>query len=323
VTLTPLQHASAGSRRREAAGQWQSELRRGFSLVELLVVVSIMVVLLGLVGAAVSSARASSKKQQAELVIEKLNVIVQQQFSSYASRAIRSVQSPAARSLALRRILSADMPDSWEDVRLIASGSGVAYTTVSGSSVRFPTSSSQRAYAAVLRGLANSKQIDANATAAELGAAYGDAECLFMIVMYGGFADCVECGTLRNVKKGDIDEDGAYEFLDEWNQPIRYALWPAKFELPPGTPFFATTSSDVPFLSTSGGRGMRPLIFSGGPDTTNSTAVNKSGNLMISGTFNSNCGNPSTIDLVGSLELTSGIDGRRDNITNFDAEVRK
>ena len=169
-----FQHELATSRRREAAGRRESAPRRGFSLVELLVVMSIIVVLLGLVGAAVSSARASSKKQQTALLIEKLDVIVQQQFASYASRAIRSVQSPAARSLALRRIVSADMPDSWEDVRLITTNTAVAYTTSSGNPVRFPTSASQKNYAAVLRGLCvkknqstdvNQQQIDAMAVA--------------------------------------------------------------------------------------------------------------------------------------------------------------
>ena len=300
--------------------------RVAFTILELLVVMAIIVILLSLAAAAMSAARASSKKQQTQLLIEKLDAIVQQQFATYGSRSMPATRSPNDRSLALRRLASADMPDSWGDVRLIESGTAVAYVSPSGMNVCFPTSSSQRVYASVLRALsarknqvaaANASQI--SATAEALQAEYGDAECLFLIVMYGGFADCVECGSLRNAKIMDLDNDAAYEFVDEWNKPIRYVLWPAKFELPPGTPFFS--SDDIPFLSgggTTSARGLRPLLFSGGPDATNSTAVNGTGNL-VSGTA---CGLPSAVPF-GGPELSSGLDGRADNLTNFDREARK
>ena len=48
----------------------------GFSLVELLVVISIMLVLMGLTGAAVSGARSSQNKQATQALIAKLDAVI-------------------------------------------------------------------------------------------------------------------------------------------------------------------------------------------------------------------------------------------------------
>jgi prepilin-type N-terminal cleavage/methylation domain-containing protein len=47
--------------------------RQGFSLVELLVVITIMLVLMGLAGAALSNARNSQKRQETQGLIAKLD----------------------------------------------------------------------------------------------------------------------------------------------------------------------------------------------------------------------------------------------------------
>ena len=70
--------------------------RAGFSLVELLVVMSIMVVLVGLVSAAVAGARSSQKKQATRLLISKLDAIVQQQMATYAARVVPPAPGPSA-----------------------------------------------------------------------------------------------------------------------------------------------------------------------------------------------------------------------------------
>ena len=284
--------------------------RSGFSLVELLVVVSIILVLMGLVGAGVSAARGSQKKQATQALIAKLDAVLGQQFATYASRSVPasvltgSGSKSAARASYLRKLASAEMPDNWVDVKAIATGSaGVSLTAP------------QTAYAAVYQA------INA-ANAAKPTADYADAECLFMIIMQGGIADCLECGQLKSSDKGDVDGDGAFEFLDAWGNPIRYVLWPAGFELPPGSSrFFSPTA---PFTAgtpqfAKGGT-MRPLIFSGGADQRNSTLVNVGGSLALGDA----CGDPAnvTVATFGARD-TSGDDGRADNITNFDAEASK
>jgi prepilin-type N-terminal cleavage/methylation domain-containing protein len=284
--------------------------RRGFSLVELLVVVSIMLVLMAMVGGGVAAARGSQKRQATQALITKLDVVLDQQFATYASRSVPASvltgtgSKSAARASYLRKLASAEMPDNWVDVKAIASGSAGV-----------PRTAPQNAYAAVYQAINSANS--ANPTAD-----YADAECLFMIVMQGGIADCLECSELKSSDKGDVDGDGAFEFLDDWGNPIRYVLWPAGFELPPGTGrFFSTTapfSAGTPQFAKGGT--MRPLLFSGGADQRNSILVNGGGNLALGDA----CGDPAnaTVATFGGRD-PSGADGRTDNITNFDAEAAK
>jgi len=272
--------------------------RPAFTLVELLVVMAVILVLMGLMGGAMSAARTSRKKQATQAMIARLDDVLRQQFATYASRAVPALafgsNRSAARAAYLRRLASAEMPDSWADVRAIQAGSS-----------GLPRTGPQDAYVGVLT----------SATAAPTDA-FADAECLFMIVMQGGIADCLDCGALRMADIGDADKDGAPEFLDGWGNPIRYVLWPAGLELPPGSGRFF--SSTAPFSSgtpaTAPGGTLRPLIFSGGPDGINATRVNGSGNLAAG----AQCGDPAAIDF-GAADGP----GTADNITNFDAEVAK
>ena len=274
--------------------------RRGFTLVELLVAVSIILVLMGLTGGALSAARTSRKKQATQAIIARLDDVLRQQFASYVSRAVPASalagsNKSAARAAYLRRLASAEMPDSWADVRLIQAGSA-----------GLPRTGPQDAYVGVLTGSAPPTD------------AFADAECLFMIVMQGGIADCLDCGGMRMADIGDADGDGFPEFLDGWGNPIRYVLWPAGLELPPGSGRGRFFSATAPFSSgtpaTAPGGTLRPLIFSGGPDGINATRVNGSGNLAAG----AQCGDPAAIDF-GAADGP----GTADNITNFDAEVAK
>ncbi len=277
----------------------RSAARRAFTLVELLVVVSIILVLMGLMASAVSAARGSQKKQATQALIAKLDVIIQQQYATYASRNIPGATTSAARGVGLRKMATGDLPDSWADVAYMASNAS-----------QF-TSSPQRAYVAIYNAA-----IAANKTPTS---DYSDAECLFMIVMQGGIANCLDCGELKTTEKGDTDSDGFFEFLDAWGQPLRYVLWPAGLELPPGSGKFFSTN--LPISSAAAGRTMRPLIFSGGVDQTNSTAVNGGSNLQLG----VKCGDPTdpTVSTFGGKEASAGGDFRADNITNLDAEALK
>jgi prepilin-type N-terminal cleavage/methylation domain-containing protein len=331
VTLTPLQHASAGSRRREAAGQGGVILRRGFSLVELLVALSIMTLLLGLIGAAVSAARTTSKRQATQLLIEKLDAIVQQQFTTYSSRTVVlpggvPAGFPGAasyRSWYVRRnLITADMPDRWTDVAAIASG-----TTVASGTNFLPITQPQRTYKAIWNGMSSQQQ-------AASGNEYAGAECLFMIVIQGGLANCIDCGELKTADRGDRDNDGAFEFWDAWGNPIGYILWPAGLQLPagPSSSFFATggRSLEPGFIrgvTPSPALGMRPLIYSAGPDGEYgfNRAVEASNLLASTGSVvGLDCGNPlaaPTQDMASPEPAAAAFTA--DNITNLDAEAKR
>jgi hypothetical protein len=284
-----------------------------------------------LIGAAVSAARTTSKRQATQLLIEKLDAIIQQQFATYSSRTVVlpggvPAGFPGAasyRSWYLRRnLITADMPDRWTDVAAIASG-----TTVASGTSTLPLTQPQRTYTAILRGM--------NASGSLPSDTYAGAECLFMIVMQGGIASCIDCGELKTADRGDKDNDGAFEFWDAWGNPIGYILWPAGLQLPASTTngFFSTggRALEQAFpprgVTPSPALGMRPLIYSAGPDGEYGfNRASEASNLLAStgSVVGLDCGNPlaaPTQDMASPEPAAAAFTA--DNITNLDAEANR
>lgn len=281
--------------------------RRGFTVTELLVAAGIILVLVSLIGSAVAGARGGQKRQATRALIAKLDAIIQQQYATYATRPVPGNAASAVAAASRRQMATADMPDNWSEVQTLKEGTtGLA----SASDRKFPLNAAQRAYVQYRDSVAPSSTNE-------------DAECLFMIVMLGGLADCIDCGGLGLAETGDKDGDKAPEFLDAWGNPIGFVLWPAGLELPPGSGrFFSTTApfTSGPVASARGGL-LRPLIYSRGPDGGATLGV-PSASQLKTGT---NCGNPAdaTVATFGSFvpPPSDPVDRRADNITNFDAEV--
>jgi len=221
---------------------------KGFTLTELLVVMAIVLVLSSMAGAAISAASSSQKRLRTKTLIGKLDAIVAAHFAKYGHQRVEAA-SGTARAQALRAIAEGDLPDDWSDVVALAAKS------------EQDLSAHQKTYVAVWNAIADKQAVmQSNA----------GAECLFMIVMQGGIADCLDCRGLR-MEIGDQDLDGMPEFLDAWGSPLRFILWPSDLKLPPGSGkrFFSTVlpfDAYVPTIDDSVGGLMRPLIVSAGPD---------------------------------------------------------
>jgi prepilin-type N-terminal cleavage/methylation domain-containing protein len=309
----------------------------GFSLVELLVVITIILVLMALAGAGVSAARSSQRVQATRALIAKLDAIISQQYASYASLDIPG-GLPQNRGPDLRQRITRDMPDRWTDVSFLAQNPGQS------------PSGHQRGYAAVWNSFPVPKRLcpgepgypqnPATLARAEreqfgreiLAFRYSSAECLFMIIMRGGIANCLDCSALASEAIGDKDGDGAFEFLDAWGNPIGYILWPAALELPAdsGTKFFSQTA---PFSPAASGRVMRPLIYSAGPDGFEDSPFPLTPDGPPFGWFGfqcdsdqanltagAQCGDPTA---APSKDFAKPLGGASDNITNFDAESKR
>lgn len=325
-----MRHRSISARNRlrslpPAKGRGEVD-RRGFSLVELLVAVSIMLVLIGLMGAALSSARASQKKLATQSLIAKLDAIITQQFESYATREVLIPDSlysgmtrGSYRSWAIRRnLITGDLPDRWVDVKFMADNAG-----------QF-TSPHQRAYIAVWNSYpAERRNPDSDQF---LGKQYAGAECLFMIIMRGGIADCLDCNDLATSAIGDKDGDGAFEFHDAWGNPIEFLLWPSAVELPAGegVRFFSgkralQVAFPPPGPAPSPALGMKPLIYSAGPDGGYGFETQAAASNLAAGTnpVGRNCGNWEFPPASLQGGRPAGPDTRSDNITNLDAEAKR
>ncbi len=265
--------------------------RHAFTLVELLVAISIISLLMMMVAAAASAAQSNRKVAATRATIAKLDLILTSQLSTYNSKDVSG--TTAARGAAIRKMITADLPDRWTDVAYMKANVG-----------QF-TAAPQRAFIGTTPGSSQ----------------YAGAECLFMIIMQGGFVNCLDCGERRSIEKCDKDSDGAQEFWDAWGNPIDYILWPYAVELPPGSGarfFSGSRQPDLPGVSSSSPMlGLRPLIYSPGVDgeyglERNGEAANLGGD----------CGNwqMSPTSTSAGPENSSNA---ADNISNFDQESKR
>lgn len=253
--------------------------RAGFSLTELLVSLTIMMVLASLAAGGIAASRGYQKKLSTQGLIAKIDAIISAYYSGFASRSVKSV-SADDRGAVIRQQVAGDLPENWEAVAALATSGE-------------PLTGPQQAYVAVL--LANQGRSTFDLIKLT---EFGNAECLFMIVMQGGVAGCLDCRSLR-LDVGDIDGDGNPEFLDAWGSPIGFVLWPSELRLPADSAdrFFSTALPFDPVMpAASDARGglMRPLIYSAGPDREYGLAAN-----------------------------AAPLPGARDNITNFDEEAKQ
>ena len=299
-----------------AAGRRGSPLPRGLSLVELLVVVAIILVLMAMAGAAISAARGSQRVQSTRALIAKLDAIISQQYAGYGSLDLPEGSSES-RGSDLRQRVSRDLPDRWTDVMQMAMNPSDL------------TSLHQRAYVAVWNSFPAPQRDPSSPT--YVGRRFGGAECLFMIVMRGGIADCIDCTALSAERIGDLDKDGAFEFHDRWGNPIGYILWPGALELPAdsGKAFF---SQAAPFSNSMTAGDMRPLIYSAGPDGLEDTPARTVQDQPF-GWFGFRCDDEQSNLAAGARcgdaafpparAFGSPLAGAADNLTNFDAEARR
>ena len=264
--------------------------RNAFTLIELLVVVATILLLMSLTAVAVSSARSSQRRNQTRVTISKINEVLTSQWRTYPSQSVRAPSGWTNNQYKRWSRITGDMPPNWLDVAEIA-GNATAFKT-----------KSQKTY----RQFWNQK----TQTPTDQ---YADGECLFLTVMYGGFAGCLDCAGLRSGKDfKDVDGDGFQEFVDAWGNPLGFVLWPAGLTTPKGDLFFSNGDNSSDKLTYE----LRPLVFSAGPNGAYGIDVGASSNLDKL----QSCGLPSANTSLGSVLNSSDA---ADNLTNFDAEFRR
>lgn len=224
--------------------------RKAFTLVELLVVITILAILGGLTVSGLANSAKRGKADTTRFMVAKLSDAILDYYEDYEDLA--GTTSLAA----LRQRMREELPDSWQDVAP-SSNVPVAKTTAG------------RAYAAYKTGASSP---------------YASAECLYMIVTHSGlFPDFLQ--DVRPERVGDIDNDGKKEFWDGWNRPIAFFRWAPGFsapysqlQIPDKTDHHDPLDTRVPYEDPNA-FALYPLIYSAGPDE----ALNDPGSTGASG----------------------------------------
>ncbi len=229
----------------------------GFTLVELLVVITIIAILAGMVLGALYTSQESARRRRTEALIRKLHDQMAVIWESYQTRRLpidptdgslswgpyptyidsnfevpgspSQAEHIAARTLLARReLMRLELPDRYEDLNpaLIPD-----FIKDSSGSPLYP--SIWRSYSRRIARVLNKPNWD-YADTAGLRQDYAPAECLYLIMTSGLGSDGGAVFSERD--SGDVDGDGMPEFVDAWGRPIEWIRWPAGFisDLQPG-----------------------------------------------------------------------------------------
>ena len=205
--------------------------RGGFTLVELLVVITIIGLLAGLAMGALSSARETARIAKTKSTIAKLDLLVQQHYDSYRTRRVtiywidNSSGSPVYKRVtpsglepraaarfrlrAIRDLMRMEMPDRRSDFLNGPTVCGTLGTT----DYFIRTSTLARRY----RRLYNTDTPSGE---------YTSAESLYMWLT-SAIPEIRE--KFAESEIGDADQDDWPEFLDGWGNPIRFLRWAPAF----------------------------------------------------------------------------------------------
>lgn len=222
----------------------------GFTLVELMVVITIIALLSSLMLVAMFGAQESARAQKTRSIIAKLDAVILPAYEDYRARSVPIATSglsgravAKARLDALRELQRLEMPDRWTDIGYINASGTPVLSAIRTSMTRPAIANSYfRRFAAAV---AKAKTLDPT-DYMDIVNRNEQAETLYLVVTMLG-EDGLE--NFSNATIGDTDEDGAKEFLDGWNQPIRWLRWPAGFDSPinrvAGSAVTTTTSATV------------------------------------------------------------------------------
>jgi prepilin-type N-terminal cleavage/methylation domain-containing protein len=283
--------------------------RGGFTLIELLVVIIIVAILTAMTLGALATARTSSRTQTTSLLIRALNDAIMSHYELYEDLALSEGDL-----VELRKRMREELPDAWADVADVQPPHGVS-PALNITSPKWPMSKSYAAY----------KHARQSASAT-----HQSAECLYMIITHSGaFPDFLE--NVRPERVGDVDGDGAKEFVDGWGNPIAFIRWAPGFSTSQDN---STRYSPIQIadpdkfhdpidtaMADNTAFALYPLIYSTGPDAAYGLLEAKTGwpNVKLGTTSpNTPCTfNPSGDGLVGAPNpAPSKSNDYRDNITN-------
>jgi prepilin-type N-terminal cleavage/methylation domain-containing protein len=271
----------------------------GFTLVELMVVATVIAILATLSAAGLAATRQRVRAEKTRNTIRKLHEIIVGHHESYLRRRVPFTASAtdhrangAAKLEAVRRLMVYEMPDCWADVA--ASATAVTDTLP--------------AYLQTgpVLGYPGSRPVS-------IAPALEGAECLYMIVSRGGIEpDLME--QFRSDEIGDTNGNGAPEFLDGWGNPISFIRWAPGFagsvlQKPDAVNFhdpFDPQRNDV------AGYALVPLIVSAGPDGL--VGINLSTGWLSA----TNLASLVTISPQFTFGTVDGSTASLDNITNHD-----
>ena len=231
--------------------------------------------------AGLNTATRLSKISRTESTIRKIHEVIMPQYETYTRRRIQTYPpdssdlvtgganmniSAAIALVATRRMQALEMPERWTDVACLNNNTNILQSCngtttyadrVTPISKRFKNIFNEHQLRLSPQSLLDSTNLEHTA------------ECLWMGVMQGGYADPGIVAHFRDDEFGDTNKNGAREFVDGWGKPINFLRWAPGFFSRYQSADTSSQSHDsfdrrrVDPLATNN---LVPLIYSAGPD---------------------------------------------------------
>ncbi len=209
----------------------------GFTLVELLVVISIIALLASMVMFAMAGAQETARRDRTRAQIARVHALLGERWNSYLTRRVpRPVEygpgmprpagdgpkaAAAVRVNAIRDLMRMELPDRKADL----------------TNGRVPGVTSQEpalwfAYQRKIQRLIqrhSGKAVTPEAALAAWSSDNESAECLYLILSQMTDGDKTALAYFSERELGDRDNDGIPEILDRWGNPIKFIRWAPGF----------------------------------------------------------------------------------------------
>jgi prepilin-type N-terminal cleavage/methylation domain-containing protein len=294
--------------------------RPAFTLVEMLVTISIIGVLAGMVMATMQVVRQAGREATTKATIAKLHAIIMERYESYLTRRVPITIPPGTppalaaqmRLDCLRDLMRMEMPERWVDVEHLPTPFPSITKTISGTP--YSTGPYGIATQPALHQLYRAKYAAQNPNGND-----SHAKLLYMIVSTSN-PEAMEQFSASEIA---VDTDGWPYFVDGWGKPIYFLRWAPGFvaplsDLQTGNPTTDHDPFDTRKVDTAAFQ-LVPLIFSFGRTSSpniNVAATAYYGNTAGTSTWDHM--NPYSNLTIGALADPSG----RGNITNHNIEAR-
>jgi prepilin-type N-terminal cleavage/methylation domain-containing protein len=221
--------------------------RRGFTLIELMITITIIALMAGMLVFALFSAQETAKAHKTKALIAKLDAIIKAKYEAYKTRrvplTIPAGMDPKTASMvrldAIHDLMRMEMPERWSDVYDPPARFGYAGAFPGPYSVARP---------------ALNQSYNARYAAGSPSDEFQNAECLYLIIMNAPQDEADERSVIKPEYIADTDGDGFPEIIDAWGTPIRFLRWAPGFKSDlhvVATAKAASTSTGPPYVITS------------------------------------------------------------------------
>jgi prepilin-type N-terminal cleavage/methylation domain-containing protein len=207
--MSRLSPSSRPGRRRAARGR----ARRGFSLIEILVVIGLIAFLTAAIVAVIPRVANAAKTAATRATIKKVDEMLNDRINGFR----RWIQKQD-------QIAGSGAPSYVSPGILAAVGNNIPVAKVIAVKQLFQQNFPQT-YSELPQTIQN-----ANPRGASHVAVTDSAECLYLILTKGALFDTEppSASDLKAIETADTDNDGIPEIVDAWGQPLRFYRWPTR-----------------------------------------------------------------------------------------------